>query len=262
MSMKTSLLKQLLNEGQIWLGQGSHAATARGQALGSFGVPPIDELHALSFGSVHEWSLANELECKSKNIWYPPSFITCAVLGATLRSSTLLQQKSLVVWIGKKIWPTPYLLQRTLAVKNWSWSSQGMFLDPKDKEERLWSIIQFLHSPGVFAVFADGSGFNFIATRRLQLAAQKNNALCFLLRPPWEIERNSSAHSKWKIITLADTQHGEDNDERWHIELVSGKGILTPLAWDLEWTESEQGGLHLVEKPLPIVRERELARQA
>jgi len=259
--MSAPVLKQLLEQGQIWLGRGESMASPK-QAFARFGISSIDRLQALGFGAIHEWSLENRFECKSKNIWYPPSFICTAVLGTTLRSFDIFQQKSLVGWIGKRVWPTPFLLQRTLRTDKWSWNSQGLFLDPPNKEERLWSTLQLLRSQAVFAVFADGSGFNFIATRRLQLAAQKNNSLCFLFRPPWEIGRTSSAYTKWKISTLADWKQGADNDERWHIELISGKGILTPLNWNLEWQEGEQGGLHLVEEPRGERRAELIARQA
>jgi len=252
------LLRHLLSENRIWFARGDGGrAVSSSEPEAHFNLPSIDSLHALPFGHLHEWSFDNQLSAKARNSWYPPTSVTCNLLGETLSYSaneSLLRQKSLVAWIGRRIWPTPHHLQLTLpeqAAPLWSWRSHTMFLDPHDKEERLWSIIQLLTSPAVFGVFADGSGLNFIATRRLQLAAQRGGSLCFLFRPPWELERVSCAHSRWKVTPVGEGFQKRNGEvyERWTIELVSGKGLPTPIRWEVERKEGKQSRFDLVEKP-------------
>ena len=262
------LLRSLLSENRIWLARGNSSPVhSSSQPEAHFNIDEIDSLHALPFGHLHEWSLEDQLSAKGRNSWHPPTSVTCNLLGGTLSSvanESLLRQKSLVAWIGRRVWPTPHLLQLTLPSggesgdSSWSWRSHTMFLDPHDKEERLWTIVQLLTSRAIFAVFADGSGLNFIATRRLQLAAQKQGALCFLFRPPWELERVSCAHSRWKVTPVEGfrERHGESY-ERWNVELVSGKGLPTPIKWQIERKEGEQNRLGLVAKS-PSAGESEL----
>jgi hypothetical protein len=137
-----------------------------------------------------------------------------------------------------------------------------VFLKPRSKDKTLWSIIQLLRSPATLAVIADGSGLNLIATRRIQLAAQKQNALCFLIRPPWEMASPSTAQTKWKV-----QPQKSEAEERWDLELLSAKGLPAPLHWELEWREDENGktnSLSLVpaEDSRREPRERALQRRA
>ncbi|MFN8389969.1 MAG: hypothetical protein U0136_06740 [Bdellovibrionota bacterium] len=241
--MQSTNLKQLMAEGRIWFGKQSATSPRprrrlRSEQLATFGISAIDNAlpeGGLSFGAVHEWSFECEVTSKQKKLWYAPTTVVTSVLRQTLNENEF-HEKQLIAWVGERIWPTPHILKLTSPADSWSWEKHAIFLRPRSKEKNLWSIIQLLRSPATLAVIADGSGLNLIATRRIQLAAQKHNALCFLIRPPWELASPSTALTKWRI-----EPEKSDAEERWKLWLLSAKGLPAPLHWQLEWREDDNG---------------------
>jgi protein ImuA len=194
-----------------------------------FGIAEIDLLlpaQGLPSGSIHEWALTNSFACKERYIWHPPLSILASMLGHTLRQkahdTTNPIQHSALAWVGRKCWPSPHLLAKTLHHSGWSWQEHCLFIDPPDKEKRLWTLIQTLRSSSVFAVIGDASGFNETASRRLQLAAEHGNTLGMMIRPPWELALSSSAYSKWNAQPI----FSATESLRWNLQLTRLRGSL------------------------------------
>ena len=218
-----SSVNTLFERGLLWSGNSTTATLGgRQRSVATFGIPAIDSLLpcvGLPFGHVHEWVLDTELGLERKQ-WYPPlCIITSLVASAVFSSNDLSSSSTLspvdaqrvknkcLVWIGRKAWPTPHLLEHTFRAYTHSadfvardfWRSNSIFIDPFDTKKRLWCILQALRSPAVGAVIADGSSLNIAALRRIQLAAEEGNALGILLRPPWEQQSPSFAYSRWLV---------------------------------------------------------------
>lgn len=228
-----------------------------------FGIDTIDShfrCGGLSAGAVHELTFESVLSSKSKSFWQPPACVLTSIVGHTLHhlDSSLLERRPLLAWVGERSWPTPYLIDLFLRHPHWSWESSCLFIHT-EKNRRLWTITQLLQSPACLGVIADGSGLNLVATRRIQLAAQKQNALCFLMRPPWDLERPSAAHTRWRIAT--DTEEIESPlKTRWEVELTHAKGAPCPATWLLQISNDyeQKASLSLVQES----REPRRARQA
>lgn len=220
-----------------------------------FGVEEIDSVlpgGELASGVVHEWCLANALECPKKKIWYPPLFLLMGLIGRNLAAMSIhdkakLFRKPFLGFVGKRCWPTPYLLQRTfdahftdesgeLEPGGWSWQEHALFLDPEEKPKRLMAALKLLGSPAFAAVIVDGSGLTLTATRRLQLAAHTHQATCFLTRPPWESVKLSATHTRWRVEPLA---AGESENNSWTLELYQAKGAATPRHWNIVWRDGD-----------------------
>ena len=267
--MRTSSLKDLLSNGQLWFGKRKSLTWVKRPAAtnrsASFGIREIDSvLHdgGLSSGVVHQWSFDSEVTSQQKKTWYAPAFVVSSLVAGIVKGNTL-PQKHLVVWVGPKVWPTPHLLEVVCAgvdKNQWSIEKQALFLDANNKDKILWSTIQLLRSPAVLAVIVDGTRMNLIATRRIQLAAQKSGAFCFLMRPPWEMEVSSCAQTKWCVRPSAGSEQ-----MRWALELYSAKGLPAPVSWELEWQENEHdqtGTLGLVQAPAAAAAGDESTRAA
>ena len=243
------IIKKLLREGSVWLAGYNPCGVYESSFLGnaaylraSFGISEIDDSlpdRGLAFGCLHEWALADGLSSKLPYRWTPPLFLVSAFLGQALRQNALgnfclNKHKNLIVWAGRRCWPTPALLQKTSLT---GVQIKSLFLDPRGKKQRLGSIKQILRSPSTIAVIADGSNFSMNASKALQLAARKGNSLGILLRPPWELSCPSGAHSKWMIQPV----HSEPEKNssapyssalssvilEWQLELLHCKGSNT-----------------------------------
>ncbi len=103
-----------------------HSASTPLYAL-HFGLDEIDQAlpcKGLATGCLHQWSLTDAMTCKEKHRWHAPLFLLSALLGKTFGSlpyvkNPISQGKSIVVWIGKRCWPTPQLLEQNI-----SWQSE------------------------------------------------------------------------------------------------------------------------------------------
>ena len=208
--------------------------------LATFGIEEIDRAlpcNGLAFGCLHQWSLTHALTSKDKHRWHAPLFLISTLLGKALgampySTNPVAHGKSMVAWIGKRCWPTPQLLEQNITWQSeiasggevsWPWKSRSVFINPQSKDARLWSAVQALKNPSVFAVVADCSGFDLHAMRRLQLAAEFGNTLGLMVRPPWEEQMPSAAHTKWRVSPL----RSEEGHLAWNLELVLAKGVAS-----------------------------------
>ncbi|MFT3933800.1 MAG: Error-prone repair protein ImuA [Chitinophagaceae bacterium] len=112
-----------------------------------------------------------------------------------------------------------------------------LFIHLKNHKDRLWSLEQALQCNALPAVVAEISDLNFIESRRLQLAVEKSQSTCFLLRKSPKHLGVTAATARWHISTLpsyaVDGLPGLGHPH-WHIELSKVKNGKTG-AWQMQW---------------------------
>ncbi len=204
-------------------------------------------------GAIHEWFGLAGPDPASRG-WTPPLGILIHLAWQALEQASS-DSGGQVIWIGRRIWPHPRALilfsggsksrvtDRTgVRCLEGSGGTGGhgaladklpvapggeqgrdllccsVFIDPPDDASRLWAIDLALRCPAVVAVVADGRGFELPQTRRLQLAAEAGAVLGLLGRPPGELERRSTASTRWRVRPVPGPR------PRWAVELLRCKG--------------------------------------
>ena len=253
-------LQDLIQRGDVWRGQESlfrhHWKSSPFTSI----VPNNNETTPIDFispGSIHECSL--ELNNSTqKNTWYPPLQFIVSII-----SQTILQQKNneknLIIWVGKKCWPSPYLLNTFLNTEgSCSWINSCLFIDAQNRNQRLLATIQNLRAKSVLAVVTDGSGFNFLDSRKLQLAGQQGSSLGFILKPPWELEQPSTAHTKWLLQPIVTA----NKCFAWAVSLIKARGLLTSTSWNIELSTNiyEANTLHISSNVVDRPEEKEISQ--
>src|SRR6516164_5805843 len=117
---------------------------------------------------------------------------------------------------------------------------------PRDAEI-LWAMEEGLRAPGIAAVVGEVGSLPAVASRRLQLAAERSGITAFLLRR-WRDggqaarERNlpNAAVTRWRIA--AQPSRARRNEPgvgfaRWRVELVRCRGG-EPACWEVEVTDA------------------------
>jgi protein ImuA len=113
---------------------------------------------------------------------------------------------------------------------------------PRDSEI-LWAMEEGLRAPGIAAVVGEVGALTAVASRRLQLAAERSGITAFLLRR-WRDggqamrERNlpNAAVTRWRIAALpSQPLRGEPGvgRSRWRVELLRCRGG-EPACWEVE----------------------------
>ena len=207
-------------------------------------------------GAIHEWFGLAGPDPASRG-WTPPLGILIHLAWQALEQASG-DSSGRVLWIGRRIWPHPRALilfsggsksrvtDRTgVRCLEGSGGTGGhgsladpgapgpvapggeqgrdllccsVFIDPPDDASRLWAIDLALRCPAVVAVVADGRGLELPQTRRLQLAAESGAVLGLLGRPPGELERRSTASTRWRVRPVPGPR------PRWAVELLRCKG--------------------------------------
>jgi protein ImuA len=109
--------------------------------------------------------------------------------------------------------------------------------------ETLWAMEEGLRAPGIVAVLGEVGALTAVASRRLQLAAERSGTTAFLLRR-WRDgaqaarERNlpNTATTRWRIAALPSRPvRGEPGVglPRWRVELLRCRGG-EPGCWEVE----------------------------
>jgi protein ImuA len=109
--------------------------------------------------------------------------------------------------------------------------------------EILWAMEEGLHSPGIVAVVGEVGALPAVASRRLQLAAERSGATAFLLRRWREGGRAAreralpnAAMTRWRIAALPSRPVRDEpgvGHPRWRIELLRCRGG-EPGCWEME----------------------------
>jgi protein ImuA len=109
--------------------------------------------------------------------------------------------------------------------------------------EILWAMEEGLRAPGIAAVVGEVGSLPAVASRRLQLAAERSGITAFLLRR-WRDsgqaarERNlpNAAVTRWRIAAVpSQPPRGEPGvgHPRWRVELLRCRGG-EPASWEVE----------------------------
>ena len=167
-------------------------------------------------GAIHEWFGLAGPNPASRG-WTPPLGILIHLAWQALEQASS-DSSGRVIWIGRRIWPHPRALIRETEGQARRLLCCSVFIDPPDDASRLWAIDLALRCPAVVAVVADGRGLELPQTRRLQLAAESGAVLGLLGRPPGELERRSTASTRWRVRPAPGPR------PRWAVELLRCKG--------------------------------------
>ncbi|MCC6954428.1 MAG: hypothetical protein IT290_09940 [Deltaproteobacteria bacterium] len=243
---------ELLAEGRIWRGEEPSSSTEEKRsesghlASVAFDIPEIDSTlpaGGLSLHAIHEFAFSAPEITRNRKRWVAPCFIPSLLVARKIQRS----RSGIALWIGRRCFPSPHVLEDIRRfLPGWEWGKRCFFIDPADKEQRLWSTIESLRSRGVGAIVADGSYIPFAASRRLQLAAGESNALFLLIRPPWEIEQPSVAQTKWRISSAVGPPQRSNRAFVFSLELLRARGLGEGAKWMCEWKSGRYGSKSFV----------------
>ena len=145
---------------------------------------------------------------------------------------------------GTVLWclPRPDLYGLGLAAHGLDLVRLVLVRAPRDAEI-LWAMEEGLRAPGIAAVIGEVGSLPTVASRRLQLAAERSGVTAFLLRR-WRDgaqaarERNlpNAAVTRWRITALpSQPLPGEPGvgRPRWRVELLRCRGG-EPACWEVE----------------------------
>lgn len=201
--------------------------------------------HGLPIGTVHEWF---------SNQSTPPCSIFALAAGNLLRQLNSQQQAlpKYIAWIGRDIWPTPYLLEQTMPPSMQERTNsvsksllpqcllsqclfpQCLFIDPPNEKLKLWAIELALRSPAVAVAVASTKRLRFAISRKLALTARGNDALCFLFCDKKALSSPSAAFARWHIDPIA----GSSSAPCFHLQLLKCKGAQPRISsWMVELRE-------------------------
>jgi protein ImuA len=107
----------------------------------------------------------------------------------------------------------------------------------------LWAMEEGLRAPGIVAVVGEVGSLPAVASRRLQLAAERSGITAFLLRR-WcnggqttrERALPNAAVTRWRITALPSKLHRVEpgvGRARWRVELLRCRGG-EPACWEME----------------------------
>ncbi|MDC0358759.1 hypothetical protein OAO01_08085 [Oligoflexia bacterium] len=222
-----------------------------------FGVSEIDRSLSnggLAFGAVHDWFALDR-----KNdpcAFYTPYTILALLVGNGVRTiikrdykDTDVPFEKFIVWIGRSCWPTPFILQQTIAASSRSVSSKCvaskqnllpncLFIDPPDNQHLLWAVDTALSSAAVAIVVAQINKLPLAKSKRLALKARMHNTLGLIVKHPRELHTPTAAKSTWCIAP-----HPSPNlNPRWQINLLKQKGQQSnKREWIIEFDEEVLG---------------------
>jgi len=189
----------------LTLPRGQGAAEARPKL--AFGVPAIDQTlpqQGLAFAALHE-------------------FLGDA--GALAGFLTTLASRSQVpvFWLAREaLLYAPGLMQLGLDHRRLTIVSTPRLAD------RLWTAEEILRSLSGSIVIAEIERADLTATRRLQLAAEKQGGMGLLIRSD---RAPSAALTRWQVKPAS----SDGNCPRWRLTLERCRAAPSGFSWDVEW---------------------------
>ncbi len=186
----------------------------------------------LPFGATHEWFV----DIKNEQHNFPQyNFPPCSFLALLCGNALKLNPSKFVIWIGKEIWPSPFVLQMPISKdgtgKNGTRRliSNCIFVNPPNQKLLLWALETALRSNAVAAVVASPKNLRFALSQRLNMAAKTGGALALIVRTFKESVLPSAATSRWLIRP----DLCEDFDPHFKLGLLKYKGAKPAQS---EWT--------------------------
>jgi protein ImuA len=206
------------------------AATAHG--VTPFGVAAIDRAlpgGGLARGALHEFMGAGGDE---------EDGALAAAFAAHILGQLVAADDGMVLWCLSR----PDLYGPGLVAHELDSARVVLVRAPRDGEI-LWAMEEGLRAPGILAVVGEIGTLPAVASRRLQLAAERSGITAFLLRR-WrdggqaarERALPNAAVTRWRITALpARPVRGEPGIGRphWRVELLRCRGG-EPACWDME----------------------------
>lgn len=196
--------------------------------VASFGISEIDGalcFGGLKFGAIHECFFA-----KPEGSYFPLIVPVCLSAGSFEESSGRY-----FFWIGRKAWPSPFILEQAGGE---AFLSRCVFLDPADEKSLLWSVETALRSRAASCVVVAIKNLRFSVSRRLELAARYGGTLGIFLRDPRGLKDNSAATTRW----LIKHRPSPDLDPLFEIELLRQKGAgSAPFRWVIRFCTGKNG---------------------
>ncbi len=240
-------LQSLLAQGVVWQGAQpsdtplwQQRSTARDVI--PFGAADIDEclpLGGLACGAVHELSM-NDASGLVTHPFALPALLarnaldSCEASGASGwgRSSANDPCALLVVWIGRRCWPTPFSLPPERL-------SSCIFVDPPTEKLSLWALETALRSPAVKLVVADTPRVSLATTRRLSLSARAHGTTALLLKRHREQPTPSAAMTSWSLTPIPSPSEAP----AWDLSLKRLKGGSAAVtAWTVTVEDDYEHG--------------------
>jgi protein ImuA len=146
--------------------------------------------------------------------------------------------------VGVVLWclPRPDLYGPGLAAHGLDPGRVVMVRASRDAEI-LWAMEEGLRAPGIAAVVGEVGSLPMVASRRLQLAAERSGITAFLLRR-WRDGRQAAreralpntAVTRWRIAALPSRPSLDEpgvGNPRWRVELLRCRGG-EPAYWEME----------------------------
>ena len=157
-----------------------------------------------------------------------------------------LDEVRLIAWIGRRTWPAPRAMIDAHGSRDLL--ARSIFVDThsnnrtSERENRIWAAQQSLSCDGTMVVVWDASGFDMIASRRMQLAAMRTEdrppVLALAVRPWRERTTLSAAATRWAVC--AHSPHSQTTESiecehlnsmhehrpTWKAELLRGRGSI------------------------------------
>jgi hypothetical protein len=242
---RSAITEELLSKGLVWKGDGmmnptSNSHGIRNNASLSFNIEEIDNLlpaGGIACGAVHELYYhdpTNRLSVPS----YLPSFLAYRTIvsyysepSSSWDRCNTEQFPFLIVWIGRRCWPTPHSLPLRLL-------RSSLFIDPPTDRLTLWSIESSLRSPAVKLVVSECPRISLATTIRLNHVAKTNHTTALLLRQYDDLMAPSSCATKWLVSPTPSSYPFP----LWRLSLIKVKGgSPTTVSWTIGM-ESGYGG--------------------
>jgi protein ImuA len=161
-----------------------------------------------------------------------------AAFAAGVLGRLVMARDGLVLWCL----PRPDLYGPGLAVHGLDPGRLVLVRASRDAEI-LWAMEEGLRTPGIVAVVGEVGALPAVASRRLQLAAERSGATAFLLRRWREGGRAAreralpnAAMTRWRIAALPSRPVRDEpgvGHPRWRIELLRCRGG-EPGCWEME----------------------------
>ncbi len=146
---------------------------------------------------------------------------------------------------GMVLWclPRPDLYGPGLAAHGLDPGHLTLVQAPRDAEI-LWAMEEGLRAPGIAAVVGEIGALAGVASRRLQLAAERSGVTALLLRR-WrdggqatrERALPNAAVTRWRIAALPSQPSRGEPRPRWRVELLRCRGG-EPACWDVEGADA------------------------
>lgn len=189
------------------------------------------ELPNIQPGMVHEWFAADE-PLSSDGQWSAPHGVLVALVWKMLQTRTDARS---VAWVGHRAWPSPRsmiaadgsreLLARSIFVRTDGAGAK------QERANRIWAAQQSLACDDVAAVVWDAEGFDMVASRRMQLAAARDEkrppVLALCVRPWSQRSVLSAASTRWAVYAHAcnvSDSAAIESVPAWRAELIRGRG--------------------------------------